>query len=405
MKNNIIFIFILYIIYSFIGWVLESAYISITKKKFRNSGFLYGPFIPIYGYGAIFIYLLSVKILFLNIFTQIFIYSLIATILEYVTSLILEKIFSLKLWDYSDEYLNLEGRICLKHSIIWAGLIVLFIYFIHPFTVGMINKLSFKIQSIIASVFFIYFVIDTILSFKLYFNFALQLKSIREISISKLKKLSSLNIQHLLLQQIKSFLRPIRQFPNLINEIQKYKPSFSNLFTENLKIEVENILNIKEKPKKATYNEDPIFQELILEIINHPEYEKLKEFHHHQNSTYYHNIKVAWLSYLVGRRLNLKLKDLVRGALLHDFFLYNWRKEKPEDGKLHAFAHPKEALSNSKKHFAPLTLIEEDIILKHMWPLTIIPPKYIESFLVCIVDKIVATKEFSVEILNGKDKK
>ena len=353
------------------------------------------------------IYLLSLKIGSFHITIQILIYSFIATLLEYATSLILEKTFFLKLWDYSDEYLNLEGRICLKHSIIWGGLIILFIYFIHPFNVKMIKKLTFEIQSIIASVFFIYFVIDTILSFKLYLNFSLQLKSIKEVSISKLKKLSPFNIQNLFVHQIKSFLRPIRQFPNLINEIHENKRPFVNQFVENLKKEVINLLNVKEKIKlkKMSYNEDSLFQELTLDIINHPEYEKLKDYHHHQNSIYHHNVKVAWLSYIVGKKLNLRLNELVRGALFHDFFLYNWRKEKPENGKLHAFAHPKEALSNSKTHFAPITPIEKDIILKHMWPLTIVPPKYIESFVVCIVDKLVATKEFSVEVMNGKSKK
>ena len=90
---------------------------------------------------------------------------------------------------------------------------------------------------------------------------------------------------------------------------------------------------------------------------------------------------------------------MIRGALLHDYFLYDWH-EKGENHRLHGFYHPKRALLNARKHF-DLNGIEEDIIIKHMFPLTFPAPKYKESVIVCIVDKWISTKE----TLAGKKKR
>lgn len=78
--------------------------------------------------------------------------------------------------------------------------------------------------------------------------------------------------------------------------------------------------------------------------------------------------------------------------MLHDLFLYDWRKKRPDGKGFHAFRHPKIALNNSLLIFN-LNKKEQDIILKHMWPLTVIPPRYIESFIISSMDKYSALKE------------
>jgi len=142
------------------------------------------------------------------------------------------------------------------------------------------------------------------------------------------------------------------------------------------------------------------FMELTGGIIFDPAYLQLKQIKHHDKSIYDHTLQVAWLSYRLGKLLRLKQRELVRGALLHDFFLYDWRKQRPDSGKLHAFEHPLVSHQNAVKYFSPITEIERDIILKHMWPLTLFPPKYPESFLVCMVDKYIATREFARDLGN-----
>jgi uncharacterized protein len=102
--------------------------------------------------------------------------------------------------------------------------------------------------------------------------------------------------------------------------------------------------------------------------------------------------------------LKLDYQSAARGALLHDFFLYDWRNHDVPDlpaGKFHGIEHPKIALANAKKHFV-LNDIEKDIVRKHMWPLTLVPPKYKESFIVSFADKYLASKEFVTKFQQSK---
>jgi uncharacterized protein len=82
---------------------------------------------------------------------------------------------------------------------------------------------------------------------------------------------------------------------------------------------------------------------------------------------------------------------LIRGALLHDYFLYDWH-ERNNEHRLHAFSHPRKAMQNACEDFE-LTSKEKNIILRHMFPLTPIPPYYLESWIVCVADKYCALKE------------
>lgn len=99
-----------------------------------------------------------------------------------------------------------------------------------------------------------------------------------------------------------------------------------------------------------------------------------------------HTIAVAYYSCRLASimHVNLSKKELIRGALLHDYFLYDWHVGKGH--KIHGFTHPKAVLINAQEDFN-LTKRERDIIVKHMFPLTPIPPKYKESIIVCLVDK------------------
>ena len=87
---------------------------------------------------------------------------------------------------------------------------------------------------------------------------------------------------------------------------------------------------------------------------------------------------------LYGKGRGLDAISAARGALLHDFFFYDWRTDGPG---LHGFRHPAIARENARSRFA-LNAIEEDAILRHMWPLTPVPPRYAESVLVCVADKL-----------------
>ncbi len=109
-----------------------------------------------------------------------------------------------------------------------------------------------------------------------------------------------------------------------------------------------------------------------------------------------HSLDVARASIRISKffRLRARRRELIRGALLHDYFLYDWHVPagEGEERKLHGFYHPGVALRNAKKEFF-LTKREQDIIKKHMWPLTLIPPRYKESWVVTAADKYCSLRE------------
>lgn len=119
-----------FFIYCFFGWIWESCYVSVKGHKWVNRGFLHGPMIPIYGFGA-------VGVLFAVLPVQdnlilVYIFGMIgATLLEYVTGAAMEKIFKVRYWDYSNKPLNLNGHICLVSSLAWGAFSVLLIRYIH----------------------------------------------------------------------------------------------------------------------------------------------------------------------------------------------------------------------------------------------------------------------------------
>lgn len=108
---------------------------------------------------------------------------------------------------------------------------------------------------------------------------------------------------------------------------------------------------------------------------------------HGDTSCLKHTIAVAYYSIKLADFLKIKYKkrDLIRGALLHDYFLYDWH-DGTKGRKVHGFTHPKAALRNADRDFT-LTNIERDIIKKHMFPLTLVPPMCREGWIVCTVDK------------------
>lgn len=150
-------------------------------------------------------------------------------------------------------------------------------------------------------------------------------------------------------------------------------------------------------------HERAYFKACSDELLEHHLVQSMSRYEQHGTTNRLdHSVQVAQYSYWVSKKLKLKLdqKSLIRGALLHDFFLYDWRVRQPGRKGLHAFRHPYIAYKRASNLF-DLNKKEKDIIIKHMWPLTIIPPRYIESFIITLVDKYCALKE-SYNYYSGK---
>lgn len=159
--------FIYFILFAFIGWLLETCFSFYALGHFTKRGFLYGPLCPIYGWGALILIMFFGRYRKNNL--KLFIYAAIVfTAFEYLVSYGMEALFSLKWWDYTEEFMNLNGRVSIFYTFAWGIIAILFINFIYPFFKKKLNvllsKIPYKVQVIAVYILFAIFITDTVLS-------------------------------------------------------------------------------------------------------------------------------------------------------------------------------------------------------------------------------------------------
>lgn len=152
---------------------------------------------------------------------------------------------------------------------------------------------------------------------------------------------------------------------------------------------------------KNLANQDQEFQDIIDPLITNETVLQMKYFRqHYETSCFDHCYMAAYYCYLICKKFHLDYQSATRAAMLHDLFLYDWRKRQPDRKGLHAFTHGKQACKNACELF-DLNEKEKDMIIKHMWPVTIEFPKSFEGFILTFVDKYCAVSE-SFEILKSR---
>lgn len=138
------------------------------------------------------------------------------------------------------------------------------------------------------------------------------------------------------------------------------------------------------------------FDDISIPIMESGRVQEMSGYiQHGTTSTLDHVTNVAWSAFMISRRLRLAVDDeaLVRGAILHDYYLYDWHDGEQAPDNWHGFTHPGHALRNAESDFDDLTATERDIISHHMFPLHPVPPWTCEGWLVCVADKICAVRE------------
>lgn len=244
-------LFLYFIIYSVIGWIAEMLYCRIFDGRFSDRGFLYGPYCPIYGFGGLIVLILLEP--FNSDPMMLFLLAVIfTTILEYITSFAMEKIFNAKWWDYSNMPINLNGRICLLNSILFGIFGVLATYFVHPYVQKLISIIPESYVPRIINILLIILSIDFAFSLNSIINLRNKLKEIREIANSvrdrqKSKIEDSVYIKQLTSLKSKLALRnsfesnrllkafPSLKFNNLNDELSELKESLNKRKEEKLK--------------------------------------------------------------------------------------------------------------------------------------------------------------------------
>ena len=151
--------------------------------------------------------------------------------------------------------------------------------------------------------------------------------------------------------------------------------------------------------EKIYNTEDFIY--IIKDLIENPTVKQMKNYRqHYETNCFDHCIIASYYCYLFCKKLKLDYISCSRAAMLHDLFLYDWRKRQNNRKGFHAFTHSKTAYENASK-LSKLNDKEADIILKHMWPVTFFSfPKYKESYILTLVDKYCAITESYQEIFN-----
>jgi len=316
MKPDMLTIFFSFSLFSILGWMLEVSYRSVRDKRFVNPGLLRGPYLPLYGVGAL---VLTVTVYSLQGFpvpVKAVSYFFVTTLLELISGLVAQHFFAVTLWDYSDQSYNYHGHICLKFSIYWVILAFAFEHLILPCFQGL----------------------TTILPAALQWSFA-------------------------------GVVIPL-------------------MFIDFITVAIRHFLHLTPPEKKQLKRQFTATAKPLLEL---PEVKSLAQYEHHRGKTRLNHVtEVALLSFLWGQRLSLDGEAIIRGALLHDLFYYDWLREGP---RLHGFRHHNIALRNAHKTTS-LSKKEEDIIKKHMWPLTVVPPRYMESWVVSLVDTFCSARDY-----------
>lgn len=213
---NIKNLFLLFIIYSVIGWFIEVINSLIEEKKFVNRGFLIGPYCPIYGFGCVILTIIFYNDT--NDIISIFLKSVfICSVLEYFTSYIMEKIFKYRWWDYSRNKFNINGRICLETMIPFGIGSCIVICFTNPTIFKMFDNISGTLTTIMAITLLLIITIDFIASTTLVFKIKGIEKNIIVDSTEQLKE----KIKEIIKINMTFYKRIFESFPRMKSTSKK----------------------------------------------------------------------------------------------------------------------------------------------------------------------------------------
>lgn len=302
--------------FSVSGWILEVCYRSYNAGRFINPGLLKGPYLILYGTGALLLVGAGWLLADSGIVVRAAVYLALMSGLELASGFLLRRLFRVRLWDYTDQRFNYKGSICPTFSAYWVAAAFAFELFLYPAYTRVLTAISADTVMILT----------TVVAWVMLADFT-------AVSVRRLVTISP-GEREILRRRYEQIARP---------------------------------------------------------LLEDPDVARLSRYPHHLNKTRLeHADEVAYLSFLWASRLSLDVVAVVRGALLHDLFYYDWLTEGP---RLHGLRHPRIALENARR-VTDLSKKEEDIILKHMWPITVIPPRYPESLVVSSADTVCAVRDY-----------
>lgn len=281
--TNILKYIVIFFFYSAAGWALESTYCSIGEKRIINRGFLTGPMCPIYGTGA-----LVMTVFLYNPFQDrpilIFLLGMIlCDIVEFLTSLIMEALFHARWWDYTYEFLNIKGRICLKHTLYWGIASVGFVYVLHPGIDKILTKLDEKTMIIVTTIILFIFTVDVI-------NSVRKALDIRQLQLKLAKATESVSA---VLSTMKSSIEGT--YDSFQDTLDKGNDKINDI-TSDFFIQIEDLfdqfeLRFKKQTKtyKTKYSNRFFYNKLSIEKSTKSALEKLRSVTEEIKSIFFEN--------------------------------------------------------------------------------------------------------------------
>lgn len=242
--------------YCFFGWCFESTFVSIKNKRLVNRGFMRGPFLPLYGTGAIMMLIVSMPFQHHVLLTYIA-GCIGATLLEYITGVLMESLFKVRYWDYSNQKLNFQGHICLTSSLAWGGLTLLMTKVVHK----PVEQVMFLIPPQFMAVFTFILTMYIVADFSLSFKAAIDLKDI-------LVKMEAAKEELVRVQKRLDIIIAITNEEHELKKIEKeVKKSARDEKIDELIYSIEQrLVNIKEKIQSGVTSYPDHIREEILEL-------------------------------------------------------------------------------------------------------------------------------------------
>lgn len=215
--HNLMVVYLYFWIISIIGWFMEIFVCSISERKIVNRGFLLGPYCPIYGFGALIMLLLDY---FKGNVISVFVLAMIlCSLLEYLVSYLMELIFKVRFWDYSEDIFNLNGRICLRNALAFGLLGTILVLFLKPFIFSIFESFTTKKIAIWCISIFVLTMLDIIISMNLMYKIRGKIKVIRRDATNDIKTL----IKKEILSFSKMQQRIFGVYHNFVVDLEKRK--------------------------------------------------------------------------------------------------------------------------------------------------------------------------------------
>ena len=252
-----------FLIYSFFGWCLEVVYQAIEHGKFINRGFLNGPYCPIYGFGVI-IVTGALDPIKSNAVLLFFGSVILTSILEFITGFVLEKIFHMHWWDYSEEKFNLSGYICLKFSLLWGVACLVVVRIIHPTVTIFVDKFPSTAGIIIISVYMIGVASDMIVTVLAIIHFKRRIILLENIS-SQMRKLSD-KTGEMIFDKVEGAMNRKEEFSVKNAELRKKYEDLKERYKAVLEKRERSIRRIQRSFPKLSFDSLRSFREQLDEL-------------------------------------------------------------------------------------------------------------------------------------------